>query len=37
VFGTHPPIAMRIARLKAMAYQEMKRTGTFVPPDAATA
>ncbi len=37
VFGTHPPIALRIARLKAMAYQEMKRTGTFQEPGTATA
>jgi heat shock protein HtpX len=29
LFATHPPMAMRIARLKAMAYQEMKRSGQF--------
>jgi heat shock protein HtpX len=28
--GTHPPMAIRVARLKAMAYQEQKRAGTFV-------
>ncbi len=27
--GTHPPMAMRMARLKAMAYQEQKRAGAF--------
>ena len=31
VLGTHPPIATRIARLKAMGYQEQKAAGTFVP------
>lgn len=31
-FGTHPPMALRVARLKAMAYQEMKKTGHYVPP-----
>lgn len=36
LFGTHPPMVTRIARLKAMAYQEMKRAGTFPDPDAAT-
>jgi heat shock protein HtpX len=30
-FGTHPPMTVRIARLKAMAYQDQKRQGTFVP------
>jgi heat shock protein HtpX len=29
--GTHPPMAIRVARLKAMAYQDQKRAGTFVP------
>jgi heat shock protein HtpX len=29
--GTHPPMAIRVARLKAMAYQELKRTGPLVP------
>ena len=29
LFGTHPPIPMRVARLKAMAYQDMKKSGTF--------
>ncbi len=28
--ATHPPMAMRIARLKAMAYQAQKQAGTFV-------
>ena len=28
--GTHPPMALRIAALKAMGYQEQKRQGTFV-------
>ncbi len=30
-FGTHPPMSMRISRLKAMAYQEQKKLGTFRP------
>ncbi|HET7458211.1 MAG TPA: M48 family metallopeptidase [Gemmatimonadaceae bacterium] len=30
LLGTHPPMAMRVARLKAMGYQEQKRAGTFV-------
>ena len=25
IFGTHPPMALRVARLKAMGYQEQKR------------
>lgn len=29
LFGTHPPMALRVARLKAMAYQELKREGRF--------
>jgi heat shock protein HtpX len=29
--GTHPPMAIRVARLKAMGYQELKRAGTFAP------
>ena len=28
-FGTHPPMALRVARLKAMGYQEQKRTGSL--------
>lgn len=30
-FGTHPPMSMRVSRLKAMAYQEQKKLGTFTP------
>jgi heat shock protein HtpX len=26
-FGTHPPMAIRVARLRAMGYQEQKRSG----------
>jgi heat shock protein HtpX len=37
LFGTHPPMAIRIARLKAMAFQDMKRAGQFPAPDGATA
>jgi heat shock protein HtpX len=29
--GTHPPMAIRVARLKAMAYQDQKAAGTFAP------
>jgi heat shock protein HtpX len=29
--GTHPPMAIRVARLKAMAYQEQKKAGAFAP------
>jgi heat shock protein HtpX len=29
--GTHPPMAIRVARLKAMAYQELKRAGALAP------
>jgi heat shock protein HtpX len=29
VLGTHPPMPIRIARLKAMGYQELKATGQF--------
>lgn len=29
--GTHPPMAIRVARLKAMAYQDQKRAGSFAP------
>lgn len=28
-FGTHPPMALRVSRLKAMAYQQLKRDGRF--------
>ncbi|HUQ82693.1 MAG TPA: M48 family metallopeptidase [Gemmatimonadaceae bacterium] len=27
IFGTHPPMAIRVARLRAMGYQEQKRSG----------
>jgi heat shock protein HtpX len=27
IFGTHPPMAIRVARLKAMGYQDKKRAG----------
>lgn len=30
IFGTHPPMAIRVARLKAMGYQEKKRLGDAV-------
>jgi heat shock protein HtpX len=29
LFATHPPMAMRVARLKAMGYQEQKAAGNF--------
>src|SRR5918992_1354376 len=29
--GTHPPMAIRVARLKAMGYQDQKKAGTFAP------
>jgi heat shock protein HtpX len=29
--GTHPPMPIRVARLKAMAYQELKRSGSLAP------
>jgi heat shock protein HtpX len=31
VFGTHPPMSIRIARLKAMAYQAAKAAGASLP------
>lgn len=31
LLATHPPLSMRVSRLKAMGYQQMKRSGTFVP------
>ncbi|HEX2781118.1 MAG TPA: M48 family metallopeptidase [Gemmatimonadaceae bacterium] len=35
LLATHPPLAMRISRLKAMGYQEQKRSGTFSLPTSA--
>ena len=32
LLATHPPLALRISRLRAMGYQEQKRAGTFVAP-----
>jgi heat shock protein HtpX len=29
LLATHPPMALRVARLKAMGYQELKRSGKF--------
>jgi heat shock protein HtpX len=29
--GTHPPMSIRVARLKAMAYQEQKKSGSLAP------
>jgi heat shock protein HtpX len=29
--GTHPPMPIRVAKLKAMAYQDQKAAGTFAP------
>jgi heat shock protein HtpX len=29
--GTHPPMAIRVARLKAMAYQDLKQSGALAP------
>ena len=31
LFATHPPMAMRVARLKAMGYQAQKAAGNFQP------
>ncbi len=31
LLGTHPPMSMRISRLRAMGYRELKRAGSFVP------
>ena len=31
LLATHPPMAMRVARLKAMGYQAQKATGNFKP------
>ncbi len=31
LLGTHPPMAIRIARLKAMGFQEQKRSGDLAP------
>ena len=35
-FGTHPPMAIRVARLRAMGYQEQKRSGEASDAIAAT-
>jgi heat shock protein HtpX len=32
LFGTHPPMPLRVARLRAMAYQELKRGGGVAVP-----
>ena len=37
LLATHPPMSIRIARLRAMSYQAMKRDGTFPAPDFASA
>lgn len=31
LFGTHPPMAIRVARLRAMAFQDQKRASDLVP------
>jgi heat shock protein HtpX len=31
LFATHPPLSIRVARLRAMGYQAMKARGDFVP------
>ncbi|MFI5235709.1 MAG: hypothetical protein ACHQXA_08365, partial [Gemmatimonadales bacterium] len=31
LFGSHPPIRVRIIRLQGMAYQQMKQGGAAVP------
>jgi len=31
LFATHPPMAMRVAKLKAMGYQQQKADGNFQP------
>lgn len=33
LLATHPPMGMRIARLRAMGYRELKRTGGYVTGD----
>ena len=37
LLATHPPMAIRVSRLRAMGYQQMKRDGSFVPSDAVPA
>ena len=32
LLATHPPLALRVSRLRAMGYQEQKRSGTFAAP-----
>jgi heat shock protein HtpX len=31
LFATHPPMAMRVAKLKAMGFQALKASGDFQP------
>jgi len=33
LLASHPPMVLRVARLKAMGYQQMKRDGTFRLPE----
>ncbi len=33
LFATHPPMSMRIARLKAMGFQQLKRDGAYPAPE----
>ena len=32
LFATHPPMPLRVARLRAMGYQALKKSGSYVPP-----
>jgi len=32
LLATHPPLVLRVSRLRAMGYQEQKRSGTFAAP-----
>jgi hypothetical protein len=29
LLGTHPPLGVRVSRLKGMGYQQLKREGRF--------